>query len=310
MATGQATHTILLADDDRSLRELVASILRSAGYLVETVGDGQEVLERLGAGGVSLVLLDLGLPKMPGLEVLRLLRALEVESFVPVVVFSGRSDVESLAEALRCGADDFLPKPFDERELLARIAARLRTREQLLALRDGIRTAPKAPEPPKESSDSEGPLLGPLATQDRLAELWRAAERAQQPLGLLLVRSVREDSVAAHSLATILRRAVRGPDAVGRASERSVVALLPATRLAGVLAFANRVLAELQRAGTRASITAAVFPSRELRELGSALSIMEAAATHNASEQASSVYVLAHLGYVYEPPGPEGGGSE
>ncbi len=117
---------VLVVEDDRELRELVRRYLERAGHAVHTTGSGAEALGLLGTGGVDLVVLDLGLPDVDGLEVLAAARE---EREIPVVVLTARSDVADRIDGLRRGADDYVTKPFSPTELVLRVQAVLhRTR--------------------------------------------------------------------------------------------------------------------------------------------------------------------------------------
>ncbi|HVQ91812.1 MAG TPA: response regulator transcription factor [Mycobacteriales bacterium] len=117
---------VLVVEDDRELREVVRRYLERAGHAVYTTGSGAEALSLLGTGGVELVVLDLGLPDVDGLEVLAAARQGDE---VPVVVLTARSQVEDRIDGLRRGADDYVTKPFSPTELVLRVEAVLhRTR--------------------------------------------------------------------------------------------------------------------------------------------------------------------------------------
>jgi two-component system alkaline phosphatase synthesis response regulator PhoP len=117
---------VLVVEDDRELREVVRRYLERAGHAVHTTGSGAEALGALARGGVDLVVLDLGLPDVDGLEVLAAARAGRP---VPVVVLTARSQVEDRIDGLRRGADDYVTKPFSPTELVLRVQAVLhRTR--------------------------------------------------------------------------------------------------------------------------------------------------------------------------------------
>jgi two-component system alkaline phosphatase synthesis response regulator PhoP len=117
---------VLVVEDDRELRDLVRRYLERAGHAVHTTGSGAEALGLLATGGVELVVLDLGLPDVDGLEVLTAARA---GREVPVVVLTARSQVEDRIDGLRRGADDYVTKPFSPTELVLRVEAVLhRTR--------------------------------------------------------------------------------------------------------------------------------------------------------------------------------------
>ena len=114
---------ILLIDDDEELCELVTEYLTVEGFAVEAVHDGENGLKRAASGDYDLVTLDVMLPKMNGFDVLRNLRE---TSKVPVLMLTARGDDMERIVGLEIGADDYLPKPFNPRELLARIRAILR----------------------------------------------------------------------------------------------------------------------------------------------------------------------------------------
>jgi two-component system response regulator CpxR len=114
---------VLIVDDDAELCELVAEYLTPEGFQVEAANDGSRGLERALSKEHAIVVLDIMLPRISGLEVLRQLRA---QSRVPVLILTARGDDVDRIVGLEIGADDYLGKPFNPRELLARIRAILR----------------------------------------------------------------------------------------------------------------------------------------------------------------------------------------
>jgi PAS domain S-box-containing protein len=118
---------ILVVDDEPALRNYLARVLRGRGYEIALAGDGASALAALAAEAPDLLLLDLTLPDRDGMEILRLLRAGEgISARIPVLLVSGRGFPSDRVKGLRAGGDDFLAKPFDTEELLARIDALLR----------------------------------------------------------------------------------------------------------------------------------------------------------------------------------------
>ena len=114
---------ILIIDDDEELCELVSEYLGVEGFEVESVNDGETGLERALSGDYDMVILDVMLPKMNGFDVLRNLRE---QSQLPVIMLTARGDDMERIVGLEIGADDYLPKPFNPRELAARLRAILR----------------------------------------------------------------------------------------------------------------------------------------------------------------------------------------
>lgn len=114
---------ILVVDDEPQIRRALRTSLQAHGHEVETVGTGTEALESVAGGAPEVVFLDLGLPDIDGIEVVRSLRAF---SQVPVIVISVRESQNDKVGALDAGADDFVTKPFGVDELLARLRAVVR----------------------------------------------------------------------------------------------------------------------------------------------------------------------------------------
>jgi two-component system KDP operon response regulator KdpE len=131
---------ILVVDDEPHLVRTLAINLRARDHTVETAGDGRTALQSFHDAPPDLVVLDLGLPDLDGVEVLRRIRQV---SDVPVIVLSARTDSVDKVEALDLGADDYVTKPFAMDELLARVRVALRRRE-----------------------DGDGPAVAPVLTPD------------------------------------------------------------------------------------------------------------------------------------------------
>lgn len=114
---------ILLVEDDPSIREVTAIGLRGAGFTVETSDDGRDALARFAAEPFDLILLDVMLPGIDGLDIARAVRR---TSTVPIVMLTARADTTDVVVGLEAGADDYVRKPFEVPELIARVRAALR----------------------------------------------------------------------------------------------------------------------------------------------------------------------------------------
>lgn len=117
------TPRILLADDEESIQKLLTYPLKEEGYEVTSAMDGQEALERFGEGRYDLVILDVMMPKVDGVEVCRRIRA---RSEVPIVILTAKGDEADKIEGLEVGADDYITKPFSLAEFKSRVKAALR----------------------------------------------------------------------------------------------------------------------------------------------------------------------------------------
>ncbi len=119
----QGTNRILVVDDEEDVRDLLSRFLTRRGYLVESVGDGEEAVEYILENSPDIVLLDIRLPKVDGLKVLRRLQ--EEGSDVAVITMSGVADEDTARKSLELGAADFITKPFNlpylETSLLAKL---------------------------------------------------------------------------------------------------------------------------------------------------------------------------------------------
>lgn len=167
---------ILVVEDDPSIREVTALGLRAAGFAVEAAADGLEALARWRADEPDLVLLDVMLPRLDGLEVCRAIRH---ESTVPIVMLTARGDTIDVVVGLESGADDYVRKPFEMPELVARIRAALRRRthdplDELAPPTGAVRLGPLTIDPAGRSVDRDGHAVQLTRTEfDLLLELVR-----------------------------------------------------------------------------------------------------------------------------------------
>ena len=134
-----STHAVILViEDDPGIREVLRELLGHKGYTVETASDGDEGLARLRQGGVDLVLLDLMLPDVDGLELCRRVRARGGEVYVPIIMLTALSGAAQRHEGFSAGADDYVLKPFSAEDLLDRVQVWLQARQRLQNARDRV----------------------------------------------------------------------------------------------------------------------------------------------------------------------------
>jgi two-component system alkaline phosphatase synthesis response regulator PhoP len=121
--SGQQTQTVLVVEDESSIASFVSLYLKNAGYVVRTAATGSEGLAQAAKGDVSLIILDLMLPDIDGIEVCRRIRK---SSDIPILMLTARDEDVDKIIGLEVGADDYLTKPFNPRELVARVKSILR----------------------------------------------------------------------------------------------------------------------------------------------------------------------------------------
>jgi two-component system response regulator ChvI len=161
---------VLIVDDDQGLRTVLAAALGDEGFEVTQAGDGAAGLRKFESDGADLIILDILMPEMDGLEVCRRVRR---KSAVPIVLLSSRGDEVDRVTGLETGADDYVTKPFSTRELIARI----RAVERRVAPQPAARGAAAAPAPaPILAGATGGDVLevGPLRLDpNRFEAKWR-----------------------------------------------------------------------------------------------------------------------------------------
>ncbi len=307
----------MLADDDRLTREAVCSVLRAHGYTVDAVSDGQAAVERVARGGVDLVLLDILMPRLSGLEACRLIKGMTSDTFLPVVLLTVKTDSASRVEGLKIGADDYVCKPFDERELIARVEAMLRIKR----LHDHVAEARAKLEQLSMKDELTG-LYNYRYLHPRMTEEFKRAERYHDPLACLVIDI---DRLQAHNdaggrpagdriirgVAESLRRSVREVDVVARFGGDEFLVLLPSTHFAGSVTVAERiwrdvaeqpVAPELRDAiPVTLSVGVALFPSRDVRTKDQLLRAADAALHHAKREGKNRVCVYQQQGQLYTP---------
>ena len=119
---------VLIAEDTADLNRVVTVMLQKFGYEVDSVYDGADALEQLERNGYDAVILDIMMPKMDGITALKNMRSRGIN--IPVLMLTAKAEVDDRVEGLDAGADDYLPKPFAMKELLARVNAMTRRKSK------------------------------------------------------------------------------------------------------------------------------------------------------------------------------------
>jgi diguanylate cyclase (GGDEF)-like protein len=278
---------ILVVEDSRTQAEALAQVLTRDGHRVMIAQDGREAIRRVRTEAPDLVLLDLVLPDMDGLEVLRIIKARPEEQFTPVILLSAKSDLDSRVTGLRIGADDFLAKPFAEAEVLARAGAMLRIK----SLQDQLRAAKSQLEKLSVTDGLTG-LFNHRHFQERLHEEFRRGQRYSDSVSLMMLdldhfKSINDayghpfGDIVLKGTAELLTHSVRDPDICARYGGEEFAVILPKTHLAGALSVAERIWRELglqrypleeidpetrkpRHLSVTASIGIAFFPSKDI----------------------------------------------
>ena len=180
-----AMATILIVDDEPKILRLVADYLAAAGFVVMTAGTGDEALMRARTERPDLVVLDLGLPGLDGLDVTRALRR---DGELPIIMLTARDDETDRVIGLELGADDYVTKPFSPRELVARIRAVLR-RHAGPAQAETLRAGDLALDVPRMRVTRGDEVIELTAT-----EFWLLAAMARHP-GRVFTRSQLLDAI-------------------------------------------------------------------------------------------------------------------
>lgn len=280
--------------------------------MVEAI-DGQQALEVFARERPDLVLLDVVMPRLTGLETCRILKAKTQATYLPVIMVSTRNSVNARVEGLRSGADDYLGKPYDAEELRARVEALLRARRVLGEpdLAEHIKPRPE-PGAPVAVVDADH-----TSFRRRMEEEFDRAERYSDPLACLRVEldgyleMLRGDAEAARatvsSLRNIITSSIRKIDLVFRADDRGYVLALPNTHFPGALSVAERIWRDANRmvgpSGDTCSVSIGVsfFPNRDTHSLKDLLQLVDAALERARSEGGGKICLYQHQGYLYAP---------
>jgi two-component system, cell cycle response regulator len=237
---GDGERSLLIVEDSRTMRAVMRRHLQATGCVLLEAGDGEEALEVIGDQRPDVVLLDVQLPRLSGFDVLAAMRDDPALGDSTVVLVTSATDPQVIAEGLRRGAHDYLRKPFQPAELLARVHAALRMR----ALADDLRARDKDRATAAEPDGAFDLQARALVSRSRrhgsgLAALAVAVEPLGRPPGQGVERDLQRN------LARRLRDRLRLEDAAGPRADGGFVVLAPDTGPAGAAALADGVRAAL-----------------------------------------------------------------
>lgn len=306
----------MVADDDPVTRNHLATLLESHGMAVLQAADGQQAVVKAREHNLDLVLLDVVMPGLSGLDSCRLIKGITSDSFLPVVLLTACSDTESRVSGLRIGADDYVSKPFDERELLARVGNLLRIKR----MHDEIDAARLRFEQLAVLDELTG-LYNYRYLHHRLAEEFKRAERYHEPLSCIMLdidyfKTINDrfghdggDAIL-QQVAQRLNGAVREIDVVTRYGGEEFLLVLPSTPFAGAVAVADRVWQAMRSAPfltanveqpVTVSVGVAVYPSRDIGNKDELVKAADQALYQSKRCGRDRICVFQHQGYIYTP---------
>jgi diguanylate cyclase (GGDEF)-like protein len=253
-ATDEEPGLILVADDEPVNLALIKRRLEWERYQILTAKNGLEAVERARAMSPDLIILDVMMPVMDGLEACRRLKATAETRDIPVIFLSALDDTETKVNGLSLGANDYISKPFRAEELLARVRVAIRLKRERDQLRTSAEEARQKAEAASEMSmtDALTGLLNRYGLQRALQREISEARRYARPFSCLMIDidefkyindtyGHAEGDAALMQVARVLTEDVRGSDVVCRYGGEEFLVLTPETQLEGALALGEKI---------------------------------------------------------------------
>ncbi len=247
---------VLLADDEPVNLSLIKRRLEWEDYAVHTAQDGREAVERARELLPDLIMLDVMMPIMDGLQACRLLKEDARTRDIPVIFLSALDDMETKVSGLSLGANDYISKPFRAEELVARVGVAIRLKRERDRLRESAEEAQRNAEAASEMSmtDALTGLLNRYGLRRSLQHEYAQARRYGRPLSCLMIdldHFKRINDTYGHAagdtalmqVARVLSEAVRGSDVICRYGGEEFLVLAPETNLEGALALGEKIRA-------------------------------------------------------------------
>jgi len=300
--------TVLVADDQTSYREHIAKLLRNAGYDVLLAFDGAQAIRMCKRDLPAVAVIDVVMPNTDGIEVCQALRRDDKLPYIPILFVSSRTAPEDRVRGLRAGADDYLGKPCDDQELLARVEALVRI-QRLIAGAGGAAKS-SAPADDDVGKDSLTGVWNDGYLDSRIqAELERAS-RHNEPLSLMVIDIENRETLGNDALiagAEAIGTCTRAMDVITRCARLSFAVILPNTHFAGAIATADRIWRSL--AATRigdnhhltASIGVACYPNQAVKTGGQLLQFARSALDRALAEGPAHICLYQHQAYIFQP---------
>ena len=250
----EGKYRILVVDDHPDNVELLRARLESRGYEVEGANGGEEALQMLKANPPDLMLLDVMMPKVDGMEVVRRLKADKSLPFIPVIMQTALDSTENKVEGLDAGADDYITKPINFPELDARVKSLLRIKKLQEDLSNRERELAEMNKKLLRISQTDAltDIPNRRSLEEKLDEMWAHSQRLHEPLSVVMCdidkfKSVNDTyghqvgDIVLKDFANLLKDAVREIDRIGRYGGEEFLLLLPGTPLDSAVTFAERL---------------------------------------------------------------------
>jgi diguanylate cyclase (GGDEF)-like protein len=246
---------ILVVDDHPDNIQLLRARLEARGYIVDQAEDGEQALERVYAlPHPDLILLDVMMPKIDGFEVVKRIKSDASLPFIPVIMQTALDSTENMVQGLDAGADDYVSKPVNFKELDARVKSLLRIQslQAALAQREKQLSAANAQLLIMSSTDVLTGVANRRSLEERLHDMWEHSQRLHEPLSLVMCdidhfKRVNDEyghlvgDAVLQQFAQLLQDEAREIDKVGRYGGEEFVLLLPGTVLDAAVTFAERI---------------------------------------------------------------------
>ncbi|MDH4281099.1 MAG: response regulator [Myxococcales bacterium] len=307
---------VVVADDDLGTREHISQLLRARGLVVVPVSNSQKAIDAVRARAVDLVVLDVNMPGLNGIDACRVVKTITKDRFVPVILLIAPDDLNARVQGLRMGADDYVAKPFADAELLARIETMLRVK----GAHDDVQFAK---EELRYSSLHEELRTMPdhRYFHECLEKEFGEAQRHLDPLAccIIAVDDFRElvsehgaefTAQVLHEMSDRVQRTIRITDIAARFRAAEFGLLLRNTRPARALTLADRIVSEValrcfEVNGKSIEITISIgvglYPSGNIRSHSELLDAASIAVARARVAGSNRVCVVQQQGYIFRP---------